>query len=348
MPQCIGGFLSKSVMRRHEISAELINAKQAAIEQLLAREHPPHLASSWAVRTHPAHNVVGVGIGRKLKRGRILRTPCVRIYVDHKVPRGSLPPDRVLPERVNGVLTDVIETGRFRAFMPAVPVSQKRLRPARPGCSIGFQFPDERAGDLMAGTLGALVEGDGIRFILSNNHVLTNENALPIGSPIFQPALLDLGDAATDQIATLTRFIPLKSDAPNLVDCALATLVDAVAASPTILPKIGRLTSAEPIDAAEGMAVEKMGRATGYTTGTVFEVNANIAVQFDLGMLTFQNQLLIRSEAEAFSDIGDSGSLIVDSKSGRATGLLVGGALQFAVANHIADVLQALNVTLVP
>ena len=127
----------------------------------------------------------------------------------------------------------------------------------------------------------------------------------------------------------------------------MAALVNEETASPTILPKIGRLTSAEPIDAAEGMAVEKTGRATGYTTGTVFDVSASVTVQFDLGMLTFQNQMLIRSEAEAFSDIGDSGSLIVDSESGRATGLLVGGARQCFVANHIGDVLQALNVTLV-
>src|SRR5262249_43918032 len=118
------------VMTRHELSAELINAKQTAIEQLLAPGRAPHLVCSWAVRTHPRHNVVGVGIGRKIKRGRTLRVPCVRIYVDRKVPRGSLSSDRLLPERVDGVLTDVIEIGRFRAFMPAAPAGQKRLRPA--------------------------------------------------------------------------------------------------------------------------------------------------------------------------------------------------------------------------
>lgn len=186
-------------MRRHEVSAELTNAKQVAIEQLLVGEHTP------AVRTHPRYNVVGVGIGREIKRGRALRTPSVRSYVDRKVPRGALPPDRLLPERVGGVPTDVIETGRFRAFMPAAPAGQNRLRPARPGCSIGFRFPDERAGDLMAGTLGALVEADGIRFILSNNHVLANENALPVGSPIFQPALLDQGN--TGKIFWLCELI---------------------------------------------------------------------------------------------------------------------------------------------
>jgi len=199
----------------------------------------------------------------------------------------------------------------------------------------------------MAGTLGALVEAGGIQYILSNNHVLANENALPVGTPIFQPGLLDGGNAATDAIATLARFIPLVTGGPNSVDCALAAVSNAGGVSAAILPKIGRLTSAEPIDAAEGMRVEKTGRATGYTMGTVFDVSATIAVQFDLGMLTFADQVLIRSDAGAFSDGGDSGSLVVDRGTGRATGLLIGGVPQYSIANHIGDVLQALNVSLV-
>jgi hypothetical protein len=95
------------------------------------------------------------------------------------------------------------------------------------------------------------------------------------------------------------------------------------------------------------MQVEKTGRATGYTTGTVFDVSATVPVQFELGTLTFEDQILIRNDGGAFSDGGDSGSLIVDHGSGRATGLLLGGSLQFAIANHIEDVLQALNAKLV-
>jgi hypothetical protein len=334
-------------MRRHEISAELTNAKQAAIERLCTGTPAPRHGPVWAVRTHPDHNVVGIGVGRKFKGGKATRTQCVRIYVDHKVSRDSLPENLLLPESVGGVVTDVIETGRFRAFLPDVPEGQKRLRPAKPGCSIGFQFAETHAGDLMAGTLGALVEVDGVHYILSNNHVLANENALPVGTPIFQPGLLDRGDVTTDQIAALTRFVPLKSDGPNRVDCALAALLDATAVIPTILPKVGQLTSAEPIDAVEGMQVAKTGRATGYTTGTVLDVSATVKVEFSLGMLTFEDQLLIHSNAEAFSELGDSGALVVDPGLGRATGLLVGGAQREAIANHIGDVLQALNVKLV-
>ena len=74
------------------------------------------------------------------------------------------------------------------------------------------------------------------------------------------------------------------------------------------------------------MQVEKTGRSTGYTTGTVFDVSATIPVDFDLGRLTFEDQILIRGQGGAFSDGGDSGSLVVDSVSGRATGLLMGGS----------------------
>jgi hypothetical protein len=334
-------------MRRGEISEELTNAKRAAVEQLLAGARSPRRHLSWVLRTHPDHNIVGVGVGRKIKRGRSTRTRCVRIYVERKIPRHLIHPDHLIPEDLGGVVTDVIEAGRFRAYLPRPPTTQKRLRPARPGCSIGFQFPEAQAGELMAGTLGAVVTDDGVSYILSNNHVLANENALPLGTPIFQPGLLDSGNAASDRIATLARFVPLETDKPNRVDCALATILDAATVTPAILPKIGRLTSAEPIEAVEGMQVEKTGRATGYTVGSVFDVSATFPIEFELGRLMFEDQILIRSNAGAFSGGGDSGSLVVDRASSQATGLLIGGSPQFAIANHIGDVLQALNVKLV-
>jgi len=335
-------------MKRSEIPTALSDAKQIAVERLLtaARERRGH--GSWVVRSHPDHNVVGVGVGRKIKRGRALRTHCVRIYVERKISRRALPDHVLLPDRIGGVITDVIETGRLRAFLPAAPAGQRRLRPAQPGCSIGFQFPDTQAGAMMAGTLGAIVAGgDGARYILSNNHVLANLNELPVGAPIFQPGLLDGGDVATDQLATLAAFVPLLADRANRVDCALAAVGDPGSVNPRFLPKIGRLASAEPIEAAHDMQVEKTGRATGYTTGTVSDVSATISVDFEEAMLQFEDQVLIKNEAEAFSQGGDSGSLIVDVATGRATALLIGGSAKCAIANHIGDVLHALDVTLV-
>jgi hypothetical protein len=248
-------------MKRSDIPADVTDAKREAVETLLADTRSPRRHATSIVRAHPAHNVVGIGVGRKIKRGRTTKTLSVRVYVERKLPEHLIHPDHLLPKEFGGVVTDVIEAGRFSAHLSA-PAGQQRRRPARPGCSIGFRFPDAQAGELMAGTMGALV-------------------------------------------------------------------------------------SAEPVEAADDMQVEKTGRATGYTMGTVFDVSATVPIDFDLGKLTFEDQILVRGQTGAFSDGGDSGSLIVDRESGRATGLLMGGSPQFAIANHIGEVLEALNVTLV-
>src|SRR6266446_5641304 len=115
-------------MRRSEISEELTGAKRAAVEQLLATARAPRHHPSWVLRTHPDHNVIGVGVGRKIKRGKPMRTRCVRIYVERKIPRHLIRPDHLIPENLDGVVTDVIEAGRFRAYLPRVP-------PRKSGCA---------------------------------------------------------------------------------------------------------------------------------------------------------------------------------------------------------------------
>jgi hypothetical protein len=70
-------------------------------------------------------------------------------------------------------------------------------------------------------------------------------------------------------------------------------------------------------------------------------------VGFETGSFNFEDQILIKRAGGAFSDAGDSGALVVDVATGRATGLLIGGTPEFSLANHIGDVLGTLNVTLV-
>jgi hypothetical protein len=198
-----------------------------------------------------------------------------------------------------------------------------------------------------AGTLGAIVKSGGAQYILSNNHVLANEDKLPVGTAIFQPALLDKGNQATDQVATLSKTVPLSPRGSNSVDCAIAAIDKSVTADPTILPKVGKLAITTPIDATDGMKVHKVGRTTGYTTGSVLDISADVNIQYDIGTLTFQGQILIApDQGQMFSDAGDSGSLIVDRGLGRATGLLFGGSPKSTIANHISDVLTALQIQL--
>src|SRR5262249_19741095 len=151
-------------------------------------------------------------------------------------------------------------------------------RPAHPGCSIGFQDPGNQF--VMAGTFGAVVKDKQGTYILSNNHVLADENRLPIGSAIFQPGLLDGGNIATDKVAELTRFIPFNAAATNSVDCAIARVPQAALVSDEIL-HIGAPTgtAAATID----MNVHKFGRTTSYTVGRITSIDTDVTVGYETG-----------------------------------------------------------------
>ncbi len=76
----------------------------------------------------------------------------------------------------------------------AIPWHQKMTRPLRIGASIGHF-------KLTAGTLGAFVRSrdDGSVLILSNNHVLANENKAKKGDHILQPGAFDGGQESRAQ-----------------------------------------------------------------------------------------------------------------------------------------------------
>lgn len=333
------------------------SAKQSAVSRFLFAEQPAAF-SALAVSTLPRHNITGVGIGPKIIDGRETGEECVRLYVERKVPKEAIVESNLLPSEIEGHPTDVIETGRFRAIAPASAVQvapsvahpgpiRTKLRPTQPGCSTGFQLS---GGFVMAGTLGCVVKLGTDLFILSNNHVLADENNLPLGSPIFQPGLLDGGNPATDQVGTLTKFIPLKPGVSNLVDAAIAKYLNPALAKATFLPNVGKLRSATAITPAIQMAVEKVGRTTGYTTGQIFDVSATVRVGYTMGVLIFDDQVLIHGNSGPFSAAGDSGSIIVDQESKRATALLFAGSdgpTPLTIGNKLHHVLSALGVSLV-
>lgn len=111
------------------------------------------------------------------------------------------------------------------------------------------------------------------------------------------------------------------------------------------MPRVGKLKSGIPVQAKPHMRVEKTGRTTGYTVGTVFEVHAHVGVSYPHVELTFSDQILIRGgRMEVFSKNGDSGALIVDKASKRPTGLLLAVSETITIANHIKEVLDKLDV----
>lgn len=141
----------------------------------------------------------GVGIGYKISDGEVTGEPSIVVGVKKKLPKSQLKSGDMVPKKIKGVRTDVVELGNIVAQEIDL---QKRHRPAPCGVSIGHK-------DITAGTLGCLVEKDGKVFILSNNHVLANENYAKAGDVILQPGPYDGGILNRDELTKLYSFIPL-------------------------------------------------------------------------------------------------------------------------------------------
>jgi hypothetical protein len=290
-------------------------------------------------------NLMGVGIGEKIVGMQRTGLMCVKFLVRAKYHDKHIDKKHRLPKSIAGLPVDVDEVGLLRRFATApalnTPNPRTRIRPAQPGCSIGFLNP---AGQYNAGTFAALVKDSEGLYILSNNHVLADEGQLNPGVPVSQPGSLDDGSPATDEIAQLTRFIKLQPGAPNKVDCALAAVDRSTDVSNSIL-QIGPPQGAR--EAQVDMTVHKFGRTTGYTVGHVTSIDTDVSLQYETGIFTFAGQItIVGSQGQPFADAGDSGALILERGSNEAVGLLIGGSSSHGTASHLSDVLSALKVTL--
>jgi hypothetical protein len=212
------------------------------------------------------------------------------------------------------------------------------------------------------GTLGALVEDAAQRqYVLSNNHVLAKENGnLASGSAadnaaIIQPGLLDEGSCSTlgdpaHAVADLSSYVPVlfakgKNKPLNHVDAAIAEARAGEVDTTGAILGIGVLGGAA--DASVGLPVQKTGRTTGHTFGTVRAIGVTIDVSYESGTARFADQIRIRKPCDdaGFSDAGDSGSLIATAPASgsepAAVGLLFAGGGSDTFANPIGSVLTA-------
>jgi hypothetical protein len=275
----------------------------------------------------PHSNVVGVGYGSKLSYGAsgaiVENEIAVRVYVKTKLPQAEVPTAHRVPAKINGKPTDVIAVGELSLF----------ARPTRCGVSIGHRA-------ITAGTLGCLVKRTNDtaddKFILSCNHVLADCNRATIGDPILEPGRADGGDA-NPPIAELTDFEPLSFTEPNTIDAAIARVIN----PDDIRPEIHDIGYIEPPagPAAVYQSVRKYGRTTRHTVGVIMDIAADFRARAGTELVDFENQLEINGVNGAFSDGGDSGSLVVDAVKRHAVALLFAGGGGATFANPINSVL---------
>ncbi len=286
------------------------------------------------------HRTLALGVTRRSKREYALA-----VRVQHRGLENSEQVEKIRKQARGEV--DVRYIGRV--MKQAAPWHQQRNRPLRIGGSIGHF-------KITAGTLGCFVRGreDDSPLILSNNHVLANENRAKKGDAILQPGRFDDGQNPKDGVGTLLSFVKLKRIGANLVDCAIAGLKSGTEHDHRKLTGLGKLAGVGDVVIDEGAAVGKVGRTTGVTHGrvTAFELD-NVVVGYDIGELRFDNQIEIEGAGNApFSQGGDSGSLIVDAER-RAVALLFAGGDQggsngkgLTYANSLAAVFGALKIEL--
>jgi len=274
--------------------------------------------------------VEGTAIGEKWRDGKPTGEQAILVFVQKKHTEQAINSRSVLkafttqdliPHQIDGIPTDVIEVGHITKQAELVA----KVRPIRPGYSCGH-------GSISAGTIGGVfLDKMNRTVILSNNHVLANENKAKVGEMIYQPGPKDMPLDNNNIIGRLTKFVRIKNRG-NVQDSAIARI------SPTLITSNG-LTDVYPhinqrlrgfANVTVGQSVQKCGRTTGYTTGRVLGTNASFSIGYDFGTARFDQCIVL----SAMSKGGDSGSIIQDM-SGNAVGLLFAGSDKVTIANPI-------------
>ncbi|WP_339711909.1 hypothetical protein [uncultured Kriegella sp.] len=284
-------------------------------------------------------NVVDVAIGLKETSGELTEEIVFQIFVKEKLGDSDLKASEVIPKTIKGHKTDVV----------IVPKAKKRddtseHRPIKGGIQISN-------GKGHVGTLGCFgrLKSDNSLVLLSNEHVLYSDGAVA-GEKIGQPNVVKNCCCCCAYVEGEIGTILSPSFNNSTVDCAIAS-IDAGIATDIILNNSMTTTEIEmdgTDTAVVGDLVRKIGRTSGFTNGIVNSINGVTS--------SMTGQIFIRPVASetftegtngkrAFSDGGDSGSIIVD-ESNNIIGLLWGGdpnsfTVDETYACHINDVLNA-------
>jgi len=256
---------------------------------------------------HP--DVVGVGVGIKSETGQ----PCINIYVAKKLPLSVLDSSQILPDKIDGAPTDIVEFGmpsKESQHRPA-PGLGERLRPVPIGASVGHYALRG------AGTVGGYVKDKetGDILLMSCWHILTNFGQGHKGDEIIQPASVDGGTKEEDTVAYLEKWIDVKMLGPvlgeaksnlkaildrgklpplNNVDVAFAKPVseDII---PNRLPPARVTSRLQSVETEIGNIAVSIGRTSGVTSHKIIETNATVLVEYTgYGVALFDDVMFSR------------------------------------------------------
>jgi hypothetical protein len=272
--------------------------------------------------------------------------PAVLVFL-----KGAASPGRI-PGHLDGIPVVATVTGEFKSLKPppgkgpdggATKTTDSFPRPVPIGISTGNE------GECSAGTIGARVKNGSTVYALSNNHVYALENKAALDSKVLQPGRYD-SQCTYDQnsvFGNLFEFVEIKFNGDwNTVDGAIAVTNSEYLDNVTPDDGYGIPKSATK-PAALDMTVQKYGRTTKLTKGTIVGINATVNVGYSSGTAVFVNQIVVYSNKPVIK-AGDSGSLLVTDPGREPVGLLFAGNLngKYAIANPIGAVLSSFGVSI--
>jgi hypothetical protein len=270
----------------------------------------------------------------------------VYVYTNKRVTKSQ---SALLPPNVQGAVEIVYRQARpivigSEEEDPVIGLAPYYISAGRYACGSSIGVGNHRS----AGTLGALVrDGDGNLFGLTNNHVIGGCNNSRRGLPIVAPGVMDvMANTRSPFTVGLHRSVlTCRQGEPTTVnhrentDAAIMEILD----PDSVSSMQGELydTPNQIADPEADMEVEKVGRTTGHQRGiieseivgpwpltykTVTYHSPNEAINF-VGTVFFEPVFLIQGHDGAFSQPGDSGSLVttVVNNERLAVGLVFAG-----------------------
>jgi len=287
---------------------------------------------SAGIEPFGAGNVVAIGWAEKQRGGVGTGELALTTIVERKADVDELGPNVI--ESLNlGVPTDVIEGGRIKLQQGQVPCGSSVQPKGHSGWSNG------------CGTIACLCSRNSepsTLYLLSNKHVLA-----PHGFDNRNTSIHTCD--RSQRIGELRYWSKFNPNDLNVMDAAIArTGPDVVTANHgpwfTVDPN--------PIVSNEyyvGMQVKKFGATTGATDGILRGWDFEFSVPYPSGTFWFTNQLWFEADGGgAFTQPGDSGSLVVTRSDNRPVGLhFAGDGGRNSYSNPIEVVLQRFGLDVV-
>jgi hypothetical protein len=354
----VGVFLSPPLADAQGSEKGILHRHHPLVQEAIGVHHRHH---NWLMRIP---DVVGTGVGIGPDG-----LPAIKVFTARHGVKG-------IPEWLESTPVHAEVSGRFYALRGktcdstgACTVAERWPLPVPTGVSVGHPA-------ITAGTIAARVTKEGNVYLLSNNHVLANINQATLGDSILQPGAYDGGLNPDDAIGQLTDYEPIKfctvfwiwiiCDETNTMDAAIAlsdpsnlgfstpvgqfgSVAGYGAPSSTIHPAYGNpgTIGDENLTSLLGIGVQKYGRGTGLTTGSINTINATVDVCYDadcVNIARFTDQLI--AGPGNFSAGGDSGSLVVTNDGlKQPVGLLFAGSDTITIINRIDLILKRFGVT---